>query len=191
MTRGFVEITMPSRQVDKGRGNDSAQTNSSLNESHKIGLDGPYKEARPRWRRLLASRICWIISVIAMLLLGLVLGLSIGLTRSKSIPPSNEPSAHQPNLPQPGQLLGAVIDLGYTKYQGDTYPGGISQWLGVRYAQPPVGKLRFAAPQKITGDGTLQMATQVCHKCPSLMLCLANVGIAGSQLHRHACKRWQ
>ena len=164
---------MALRQGDKARGNDSAQTNSSLDESHKNGMDGPYKDARPRWRRLLASRICWIISVIAMLLLGLVLGLSIGLTRSKSHHPSNEPGA--PNLPQPGQLLGAVIDLGYTKYQGDTYPGGISQWLGIRYAQPPVGELRFAAPQNITGNGTLQMATQVCHKCPSLMLCLANV----------------
>ena len=166
---------MPSRQGERGRGNDSAQTNSSLDESHKDGLDSPYKDARPRWRRLLASRICWIISVIAMLLLGLVLGLSIGLTRSKSILPSNEPGAPQPHLSQPGQLLGAVVDLGYTKYQGDTYPGGISQWLGIRYAQPPVGDLRFAAPQDITGDGTLQMATKVCHKCPSLIRCLANV----------------
>lgn len=166
---------MPSRQGNKARGNDSAQTNSSFDESHKEGLDGPYKDTRPRWRRLLASRICWIISVIAMLLLGLVLGLSIGLTRSHSLLPNNEPGAPQPNLPEPGQLLGAVIDLGYTKYQGDTYPGGISQWLGIRYAQPPVGELRFAAPQNITGNGTLQMATQVCQKCPSLNCCQANI----------------
>ena len=174
--RGFVKTTMPSRQGDKGRGNDSAQTNSSLDESHKDGHDGPYKDARPRWRRLLASRICWIISIIAMLLLGLVLGLSIGLTRGKKhLLPSNEPGAPQPNLPQPGQLLGDVIDLGYIKYQGDTYPGGISQWLGIRYAQPPVGELRFAGPQNITGNGALEMATQVGHKCPSHIPCLANL----------------
>ena len=191
VTRGFVKTTMPSRQGDKGRGNDSAHTNSSLDGSHKDGHDGPYKDARPRWRRLLASRVCWIISVIAMLLLGLVLGLSIGLTRSNSILPSNEPGSPQPNLPQPGQLLGDVIDLGYTKYQGDTYPGGISQWLGIRYAQPPVGELRFAAPQNITGKGTLEMATQVCHKCPSLIPCLANIWVARSQLHRYACTWWQ
>ncbi len=174
---------MPSRQGDKGRANDSSQINSSLNESHKDGLDGPYKDPRPRWRRLLASRICWIITVTAMLLLGLVLGLSIGLTRSSSPPPSNVPGAPQ--------LLGAVVDLGYTKYQGDTYPGGISQWLGIRYAQPPVGDLRFAAPQSITGNGTLQMAIEVRQKRPSLVCCLANIWVARSQLHRHAFRQWQ
>ena len=181
LTRGFVETTMPSTQGDKGRGNDSAQTNSSLNKSHKDGLDGPYKDARPRWRRLLASPICWIITGTAMLLLALVLGLSIGLTRSNSLLPSNEPGAPQPHLSQPGQLLGPVVDLGYTKYQGDTYPGGISQWLGIRYAQPPVGDFRFAPPQSITGTGTLQMATQVRKKkWLSLLRCLANIQVARS-----------
>ena len=101
-----------------------------------------------------------------MLLLGLVLGLSIGLTKGSGILPDNEPGAPQPHLPQPGQQLGAVVDLGYAKYQGDTYPGGISQWLGIRYAQPPVGDLRFAAPQSITGDGSLEMATKVHQICP-------------------------
>lgn len=177
LTRGFVQTTMPSRQGNsrRGRGNDSSQTNSSLNESHKDGFDSPYKDARPRWRRLLTSRICWIIAATVMLLLGLVLGLSIGLTRSSGILPDNEPGAPQPHLPQPGQQLGAVVDLGYTKYQGDTYPGGISQWLGLRYAQPPVGHLRFAAPQSITGNGNLEMATEVRQIFPSHILCLANI----------------
>ncbi|KAK4697339.1 hypothetical protein P7C71_g717, partial [Lecanoromycetidae sp. Uapishka_2] len=83
-----------------------------------------------------------------MLLLGLVLGLSIGLTR-----------------PAPQEALGPVVDLGYTKYQGDTYPGGISQWLGVRYAQPPVGNLRFAAPLPVMENDTLQIATKRGSNC--------------------------
>ncbi|KAF7117232.1 hypothetical protein CNMCM5793_005988 [Aspergillus hiratsukae] len=41
----------------------------------------------------------------------------------------------------------AVVDLGYTKYQGYELSNGIVQWLGMRYAAPPVGQLRFAAPQ--------------------------------------------
>ena len=177
LTRGFVQTTMPSTQGTsrRGRGDESPQTDSSLNESHKDAIDSPYNDARPRWRRILTSRICWITTATAMLLLGLVLGLSIGLTRSSGILPDNEPGAPQPHLPQPGQQLGAVVDLGYVKYRGDTYPGGISQWLGIRYAQPPVGDLRFAAPQNITGNGTLEMATKVRQICSSLFLCLANI----------------
>lgn len=173
---------MPPRQGNsrKGRGDDSSQANYSPHESYKDGFESPHKDARPRWRRLLTLRICWIITATAMLLLGLVLGLSIGLTRSSGILPDDEPGAPQPHLPQPGQQLGAVVDLGYAKYQGDTYPGGISQWLGIRYAQPPVGDLRFAAPQSITGDGSLEMATEVRPICPSLILCLANICVARS-----------
>ena len=150
---------------DDGRGGyDYSQANSSLDGSDKAGLDGAPNRYRPRWRRILGSRICWIITVVAISLLGLILGLSIGLTRDHSAQPtnSNEPGAPQLPPPAPADLLGSVVDLGYTKYQGDTYPGGISQWLGIRYAQPPLGSLRFAAPQKITGNGTLQTAIEVC-----------------------------
>ncbi|PLB44716.1 putative triacylglycerol lipase [Aspergillus steynii IBT 23096] len=40
-----------------------------------------------------------------------------------------------------------VVDLGYTRYKGQALPNGIVQWLGMRYAAPPVGPLRFSAPQ--------------------------------------------
>ncbi|KAL1965967.1 hypothetical protein VTN77DRAFT_4907 [Rasamsonia byssochlamydoides] len=40
-----------------------------------------------------------------------------------------------------------VVHLGYASYRGTALPNGISQWLGMRYAAPPVGNLRFAAPQ--------------------------------------------
>lgn len=95
-----------------------------------------------------------------MLLLALVLGLSIGLTVGKkhSTPPVR---ASPSSYPTPQEALGPIVDLGYTKYQGDTYPGGVSQWLGVRYAQPPVGNLRFAAPLPVVENDTLQTATKV------------------------------
>lgn len=48
------------------------------------------------------------------------------------------------------QLTAAVnplVDLGYTKLRGVAESGGATRWLGVRYAAPPLGRLRFAAPQ--------------------------------------------
>ena len=95
-----------------------------------------------------------------VLSLGLILGLSIGLTQAKkpSKPPSRPADVH---TAPPAQILGPKVDLGYTVVQGLSYPGGISQWLGVRYAQPPLGNLRFAEPQNLTPNSTLQMVTQV------------------------------
>jgi len=47
-------------------------------------------------------------------------------------------------------LLAAAVDplvsLGYTRLQGVSQAQGITQWLGVRYAAPPLGQLRFRAP---------------------------------------------
>ncbi|KAF2194297.1 para-nitrobenzyl esterase [Zopfia rhizophila CBS 207.26] len=40
-----------------------------------------------------------------------------------------------------------LVDLGYSKYRGRVVGDGTSQWLGIRYAAPPLGQLRFAAPQ--------------------------------------------
>ena len=40
----------------------------------------------------------------------------------------------------------SVVDLGYAKYQGRIVGDGTTQWLGMRYAQAPLGKLRFRAP---------------------------------------------
>ncbi|KAH8882565.1 carboxylesterase [Thozetella sp. PMI_491] len=57
-----------------------------------------------------------------------------------------------PALLYAGALLpsvGAVdplVDLGYTKLQGVAEQIGVTQWLGVRFAAPPLGQLRFAAP---------------------------------------------
>ncbi|MCJ1441907.1 MAG: hypothetical protein MMC23_002399 [Stictis urceolatum] len=39
------------------------------------------------------------------------------------------------------------VNLGYAKYQGTALPIGVDQYLGMRYAAPPLGDLRFRAPK--------------------------------------------
>ncbi|KAL2824527.1 Alpha/Beta hydrolase protein [Aspergillus cavernicola] len=53
-----------------------------------------------------------------------------------------------------------VIDLGYAQYRGQALPNGIAQWLGIRYAAPPLGPLRFSAPQDPTEIDGVQDAAQ-------------------------------
>lgn len=55
-----------------------------------------------------------------------------------------------------------VVDTGYTRYKGQSLPNGIVQWLGMRYAAPPVGPLRFSAPQDPEEADEIQDAFQVC-----------------------------
>ncbi|KAK0647760.1 putative secreted lipase [Lasiodiplodia hormozganensis] len=40
-----------------------------------------------------------------------------------------------------------TVPLDYSTYQGTPYANGITEWLGLRYAAPPTGDLRFAAPR--------------------------------------------
>lgn len=39
-----------------------------------------------------------------------------------------------------------TVDLGYAKYEGYT-AHGVNQWLGIAFAAPPLGNLRWRAPQ--------------------------------------------
>lgn len=62
-----------------------------------------------------------------------------------------------------GKHLGTdpVIDVGYTKYQGITHRNGVTQWLGIRYAAPPLGHLRFAEPRDPHKEPPVQRADKV------------------------------
>jgi carboxylesterase type B len=59
------------------------------------------------------------------------------------------------------QALSTTVDVGYSKYKGTQLPNGITQWLGIGYAAPPLGDLRFRAPQHPTYNHTLQIADTV------------------------------
>lgn len=56
-----------------------------------------------------------------------------------------------------------TVDVGYSVYKGQALPNGVSQWLGIRYAAPPLGELRFAPPQDPLRTEGIQNATQVGH----------------------------
>jgi hypothetical protein len=40
------------------------------------------------------------------------------------------------------------VDLGYSVYEGVVGNKSVSHWWGIRFAAPPVGDLRFRAPQE-------------------------------------------
>lgn len=40
-----------------------------------------------------------------------------------------------------------VVHLNYTAYRGTTLANGVTQWVGIRFAAPPLGDLRFRGPQ--------------------------------------------
>ncbi|KAI0810878.1 triacylglycerol lipase [Irpex lacteus] len=60
-------------------------------------------------------------------------------------------------------FVGAVdplVDVRYTKYQGSALGNGITQWLGIRYAAPPLGDLRYAKPADPPVNNTIQVANK-------------------------------
>lgn len=62
-----------------------------------------------------------------------------------------------PNLPR-----SEIVDLGYSRYQGVSYDG-VDEFLGMRYAKPPVEDLRWRAPEdpEDTGDKIIDVV-KVC-----------------------------
>ena len=55
----------------------------------------------------------------------------------------------------------SVVDLGYSKYRGTTLSSGVNQYIGMRYASPPVGPLRFRGPKAPLVTTGVQNATAV------------------------------
>ncbi|KAH7376486.1 acetylcholinesterase [Plectosphaerella cucumerina] len=54
----------------------------------------------------------------------------------------------------------AHVDLGYARYTGNVLPNGVRQFLGLRYAAPPVGNLRWRAPERPSYEARPQPASR-------------------------------
>lgn len=57
--------------------------------------------------------------------------------------------------------VSCTVDLGYAKYEGTTLTNGVRQYLGMRYAAPPVGDLRWRAPRNPEPVRGVQSAADV------------------------------
>ncbi|KAI2117673.1 hypothetical protein LOZ42_002436 [Ophidiomyces ophidiicola] len=58
-------------------------------------------------------------------------------------------------------------DIGYARYKGTTDRHGVASWLGMRFAAPPLGALRFAAPQDPVKESAVQPANDYQKACLS------------------------
>lgn len=58
-----------------------------------------------------------------------------------------------------------IVDLGYSKFQGTALQNGVAQFLGIPYAAPPVGNLRFRAPRPPTPSKKVQFAQEWSPLC--------------------------
>lgn len=54
-----------------------------------------------------------------------------------------------------------LVNLGYAQYEGTTLNSGVNQFLGIRYAAPPLDDLRWRAPQDPHPQDGVQKAQQV------------------------------
>lgn len=61
----------------------------------------------------------------------------------------------------PVQAVDPVVDLSYGKYKGKALGNGITQWLGVRFAAPPLRDLRFTPPHDPPRQHEVQDASEV------------------------------
>ncbi|OJJ75773.1 hypothetical protein ASPBRDRAFT_203505 [Aspergillus brasiliensis CBS 101740] len=57
------------------------------------------------------------------------------------------------------------VDLGYARYRGVRLPAGVDEYLGMRYAAPPLGQQRFRAPGDPSSTSSIQDAFEFGPTC--------------------------
>ena len=68
-------------------------------------------------------------------------------------------------LIQPAVIGSAIVDLNYTTYEGLRLSNGVNAFLGMRYAAPPLGNLRWRAPVEPERlSGRIVPASKVCRE---------------------------
>lgn len=72
-----------------------------------------------------------------------------------------------PSLPQATPSL--VVRTTSGSFRGQTTDTGVDRWLGIPFAQPPVGSLRFKAPVPITNaSNVVKDAFTFGNACPQV-----------------------
>jgi hypothetical protein len=74
----------------------------------------------------------------------------------------------------------AIVDLGYARYQGSSLYNDVDQYLGMRFAKPPLDDLRFRAPEDPEQSSDVQDASEVRY---SLSISLFFIVV----VHVHIC----
>lgn len=60
-----------------------------------------------------------------------------------------------------------VVVLDYAKYNGHALAAGVTEFLGMRFAAPPINELRWREPQNPAQISGVQDASTVHHSVPS------------------------
>ncbi len=87
---------------------------------------------------------------------------TVGLTASCVVPALAIAIADNGSSPPgPDGGVGATVQTSSGPITGHAAKNGISEYLGIPYAQPPLGPLRFAAPQQFTSTAPVNAAVFV------------------------------
>ena len=87
-------------------------------------------------------------------------------------------SAHQPlQIRQQNWTTGQIVQTSSGPVIGHAAPNAseVSEYLGIRYAQPPLGNLRYAAPLPYNGTAATNASAFVCAYCLRIFWTLLTV----------------
>ncbi|KAF5614815.1 triacylglycerol lipase [Fusarium sp. NRRL 52700] len=66
-----------------------------------------------------------------------------------------------------------VVDVSYSRYRGQDLGNGVTHWLGMRYAAPPLGDLRFMPPQDPVRSRQTKNANMILSQAQFRLKCVS------------------